>query len=284
MNRLVFFLIGFAVCLPANAQETVKIVLTVIEVYQAAERPAVNKEITIIPKNQGASFGRTDSNGQIAFTFPSTQSVTFHVGEVGNSVRLQPLSGRTNQNTSFLINNITTTTKNHTVSVPVDHAVDRDIIWEKAQGFSQLIEDLKTLAGGRLMNQQSRNYLLSIKPAIEKVMTPDSTASEFLRTGLASAQRQLLAEVDDILAPAFRLGAEVEDTQLGVRVDGVQPGGPADAAGIKPGDIITHFGFSRVAGSGQSFRWMVANAVQAESKLTIKRGNGTLDVNVLLTK
>lgn len=282
MNRLVFFLIGFAVCLPANAQETVKIVLTVVEVYQAAERPAVNKEITIIPKNQGASFGRTDSNGQIAFSFPSTQSVTFHVGEVGNSVRLQPLSGRTNQNTSFLIDN-RLRTKTFTYQVD-SNGKDRAIIFEKADSFRPFIEDLKTQAGGRLMNEQSRKYLRSIRASVKKSLLPDSTASEFLRNGLADAQRTLLAEIDDMLSPPFRLGIDVQNTQLGVRVNAVRPGGPADNAGLKSGDIITHFGSSEITSSPQTFRWMIGNASDAENKLRIQRGNNKLNLNASLER
>ena len=286
MNNLrfltLFLAFGFTSSQFAAGQEGVKVVLTVVEIDKTGERPAVDKEVTIIPKNQGVSFGRTNLNGQIAFSFPSTESVTFRVGEIGNDVRLQPLSGRTNQNTSFLIDKRSrTTTQQYTVEV---NSRDRALIFETSNGFSQLLDDLKLQAGGRLMNKQSRDYVLSLKPAIVEAMTPNSSASDFLRLGLADAKSQLLAELDDLLKAPFRMGANATDSAFGSKINSVQQGGPADIAGLRPGDIITHVNLQSVVDSPQTFGWMIANAAESKTKLKVKRGNSELRIEISLIR
>ena len=284
MNKLRIFTFLFACCFASfqyvEGQDSVKVVLTVVEIDKAGERPAANKQVTIIPKNQGVAFNRTDVNGQIAFSFPSTESVTFRVGEIGNDVRLQPLSGRTNQSTSFLIDK---RSNQNTVSYQTV-AAGGPVFSGRVFGFFQLLDDLESQSGGRLMNQQSREYLQSLRPAIIKETTPGSDATEIQSKRLANARSQLLTRIDEMLKAPFRMGANVQNSTLGAVVASVQQGGPADVAGLKPSDIITHVGFSSVVDSPQTFRWLIANAPEAKTNVKVIRGNQKLQLSISLIR
>lgn len=68
---------------------------------------------------------------------------------------------------------------------------------------------------------------------------------------------------------------ETQDHLGPVVVLGVLPGTPAEAAGIEPGDVITHVDQKPIA--GKEFRSIVLNLLRGEvgstAKLTVKRGS-----------
>ena len=89
------------ICFGQTAKTSVTI--SVIEIDKRGERPAANMQIYILPKNQGVARGKTNSQGKARFEFTPTESVVFRIGAGGGQLRLEPLSGRFDQSTSYII-------------------------------------------------------------------------------------------------------------------------------------------------------------------------------------
>ena len=236
------------------------------------ERPANGKFVLVMPKGQGVTSGYTNADGMIAFSFLPTESVTFRVGTIANNVRLQPLSGRLTQNTSFLDDKRIKSRNAYVAYEPTLFSM------------TEVLEDFESQAGGRLMNEQSREYLRSLRETIIEITTPKPDADNLERERQAENRTQLLKKLDDLLAAPWKMRASYDDDPQGARITDVASGGPAANAGIKVGDVITRVNGLEIVDFGQTFRWMIANAEKSNVELTVMNGNAVRNVMVSLVR
>ena len=111
----------------------------------------------------------------------------------------------------------------------------------------------------------------------------------------AGAPAPVLAQDRDTLTRAFtfagrgaHIGITVEEladadakqAKGGVRVETVNPDGPADKAGIKPGDIITEFDGERVRSTMQFSRLVQETPPGRQVAVALSRGGQRVSVNV----
>jgi S1-C subfamily serine protease len=66
-----------------------------------------------------------------------------------------------------------------------------------------------------------------------------------------------------------------------VRVESVEPGGPAIAAGLQAGDLVVSFDDSPVNGIDDLHRLLTAERIGTASRLTVVRGTQKLEFSVL---
>ena len=79
------------------------------------------------------------------------------------------------------------------------------------------------------------------------------------------------------------LGAAVRRGDGGVPVvEGVQPGSPADKAGIKPGDVVTRVGDQPVKTPLAFREWLQSHRPGEALKLTLSRGSSPVEVTATL--
>ena len=74
--------------------------------------------------------------------------------------------------------------------------------------------------------------------------------------------------------------ADAKQAKGGVRVETVSPDGPADKAGIKPGDIITEFDGERVRSTMQFSRLVQETPPGRQIAVALSRGGQRVSVNV----
>jgi S1-C subfamily serine protease len=67
----------------------------------------------------------------------------------------------------------------------------------------------------------------------------------------------------------------------GVRVEAVEPGGPAEQAGLQPGDVIVAFGETPIRGIDDLQARLTDREVGVSSKVTVLRGVERLDLDVV---
>jgi serine protease Do len=79
-----------------------------------------------------------------------------------------------------------------------------------------------------------------------------------------------IQEIDSERAKALKLREEA-----GVEVTRVEPDGPAEKAGIKPGDVVTHFNGQRLEGIDQFKRMVTETPVGRDVKLDVIRNGAT---------
>lgn len=80
------------------------------------------------------------------------------------------------------------------------------------------------------------------------------------------------------------LGAVVRrDAQGRLAVESVQPGSPADAAGLKPGDVVTRVGDQAVKTADAFREWLQARSPGETVKLGLIRGDKTVEVTATLS-
>src|SRR6185295_2032599 len=82
-------------------------------------------------------------------------------------------------------------------------------------------------------------------------------------------------EINSERAKALKLREEA-----GVEVTRVEPDGPAEKAGIKPGDVVTHFNGQRLEGIDQFKRMVTETPVGRDVKLDVIRNGATQTVTV----
>jgi len=88
-----------------------------------------------------------------------------------------------------------------------------------------------------------------------------------------------LQEITPELAESFKLGSTA-----GVLVAGVQRGSPADRAGMKPGDIVLSVDGKPVRDPDSMRNLIVALTPGKQATLGVKRGQGTLELQVTVGK
>ena len=79
------------------------------------------------------------------------------------------------------------------------------------------------------------------------------------------------------IADSFKL-----EESKGVIIAGVLRGGPADKAGIKPGDVLLAVGDKEVAGTPNMLNVVAALAPGSRANLTLRRGGKKLVVPVVV--
>jgi serine protease Do len=84
-----------------------------------------------------------------------------------------------------------------------------------------------------------------------------------------------IQEIDSERAKALKLREEA-----GVEITRVEPDGPAEKAGIKPGDVVTHFNGQRLEGIDQFKRMVTETPVGRDVKLDVIRNGATQTVTV----
>ena len=78
------------------------------------------------------------------------------------------------------------------------------------------------------------------------------------------------------------VGVEIRSAAAGARVSCVVKGGPADSAGLKPGDVITKFGGTTITSADSLTATVTAAKPGAKVTLSIRRGGATKQLSVTL--
>ena len=143
-----------------------------------------------------------------------------------------------------------------------------------AYGLLEIMETLKTQSGGRLMTNQSREFLKSMTPLIINATSPPNGASPQDRADAEKARKELQEMQRSLLEPPWRMGVSIRNAPNGVVVERVDPNGPAASAGINVGDLILQFNSENLVSDDQSFKWKVANSDNPTIKLKIRKRSG----------
>jgi Do/DeqQ family serine protease len=85
-----------------------------------------------------------------------------------------------------------------------------------------------------------------------------------------------VAELTPPMAESFKLGA----TQRGALIAGVVRGGPADKAGVKPGDVLLEIEGRPVADPASMLNLVAALAPGSQAKIKLRRGDKEVDAAV----
>jgi Do/DeqQ family serine protease len=85
-----------------------------------------------------------------------------------------------------------------------------------------------------------------------------------------------VAELTPPMAESFKLGA----TQRGALIAGVLRGGPADKAGVKPGDVLLEIEGRPVADPASMLNLVAALAPGSQAKIKLRRGDKEVDAAV----
>jgi len=150
-------------------------------------------------------------------------------------------------------------------------------------------------SGGALINTQGE--LVGINTAI---LNQNNDGSSVTGIGFAIPSDIAVSIMDDIInaGSAIRgwLGIEAQgltpeliefynlETANGVFITGIYPNGPADKAGLQPGDILTHINQESV-GSGRKGMNLIAQVrPEQEVTLTISRSGITFDLSAIAGK
>jgi S1-C subfamily serine protease len=72
-----------------------------------------------------------------------------------------------------------------------------------------------------------------------------------------------------------------DEVMAGARVVAVQPGGPAAAAGLRPGDVITAVEGNRISGPGDVINAVDRAGVGRSLRFSLQRGGESLQLTVV---
>ncbi len=185
-----------------------------------------------------------------------------------------------------------------TVTDGIVSATDRAVATGSTQDDATVIDALQTDAainpgnsGGALVNASGE--VIGINTAIATVASgaPGSSQSGSIGVGFAipsnTAQRIAEEIIADGTADTAYLGVSArtagdEEVGTGARVEQVQPGSPAAAAGLAAGDVVTAVGDRPVTTSTELTAAVRSHAPGDQVTLTVERGGGTTTVDVTL--
>lgn len=188
-----------------------------------------------------------------------------------------------------------------TVTSGIVSALDRPVS-AGDQGDQSYISAIQTDAainpgnsGGPLLNV--RGEVVGVNSAIAQVpgATQDSVGGS-IGVGFAIPSTQVRRTVDQLIKtghaehPVIGVHLDTQYTGEGARVltdeadgsDPVVPGGPADKAGIEPGDVITKIDGRRVSDNDQLVVRIRAKAVGDTVRLTVERGGAERELTMTL--
>lgn len=115
------------------------------------------------------------------------------------------------------------------------------------------------------------------RPRLERIISVMSVAAKQTAGSTNSKRKSLGAKVADAGRYALPGGTPAE----GVYVGGVNPGSPAEAAGLKPGDVITQVGEKKIH-SVDELTSIINSASEDTLTLSVARGATTRNVEVRL--
>ncbi len=150
-------------------------------------------------------------------------------------------------------------------------------------------------SGGPLLDMQGR--VIGVNSAIARA--PGSSVSGQsgnIGVGFAIPSAQVRTTADQLIAtgkavhPVIGVYLDTQYEGEGVRVaetgpngaPALNPGGPAEKAGLKPGDVVIEFEGRPVSDDGELIVAIRARAVGDEVTLTIRRGGSEQDVTMVL--
>jgi S1-C subfamily serine protease len=77
--------------------------------------------------------------------------------------------------------------------------------------------------------------------------------------------------------------ASYDELATGIEVGGVTPGQPAEAAGIRKGDVITHWNGEEMGGMGGLMQRLSTHEPGDVVRITVERDGQPMDFTVTLT-
>lgn len=263
--------------------QEVEIEVSLVKIDQGVEKPWANAFVKIYPFFGSSLEARADQSGKVRFKFRSSRSVVFRVGDdrLLLTTRLGPLSGRMTQRFSFVSDPQASEhglmrTMQQTVAYGSSSQEDVEQFAKlslKHFGIEGIVSDLRFQSGGRLMTEQSRQYLRELRSEVEQQFSVPPNATDDQKLYIDGMRDGLLEDIDSLLEKPWRLGVESVnrfDDLGGVLITGVVPGSAAAESGLRSGDVITHVNDQHIAASSIPFRWMIANADTDDNSLTIK--------------
>lgn len=266
---LVIFSHPATVCF--GQQSMTSVTMSVIEIDKNnVERPAANMSIYILPKYRGGTKKMTNSQGKVRFEFASAESVVFRIGAGGGQLRLSPISGRFDQETSCIIDRRIKTSVSYTVSG------DGWATNSATQGIRSLIQDIRTQSGGRFMTDQTRELVLQIRQEAIEGTQPSTEMTPQQREHVLKVRDSILKEIDDLLAPPWKIGMGYGPDQNTVVVTEITHNGPAHAAGLKVGDRILSVNNAELAEASDSLKHLIGNAYTSEIRIQFERAGQKL--------
>jgi S1-C subfamily serine protease len=178
-----------------------------------------------------------------------------------------------------------------TVTCGIVSAVGRTLSGEGGRAIEGVIQTDAPLnpgnSGGPLLDSEGRvvGIATAAMPSAQGLCfaVPSNTAAfvleEILRHGRVRRARLGIA-VEEVLLPAARARAAGVEAAKAVAVHGVEPGSPADAAGLRRGDAIVAFAGRPVTSVADLHRLLGPDAIGAERTLVVLRGSQTLRLAV----
>lgn len=179
-----------------------------------------------------------------------------------------------------------------TVTAGVVSALGRSLRSESGRQIDGVIQTDAALnpgnSGGPLVD--SRGEVVGVNTAViagaqgicfaVPVNTAKFVAGELIRDGRIRRAYLGLGGQDVRLDPraARRLGLEAERALL---VTEVEPGTPAEAAGLEPGDLVTAFAGRPVLGVDELHRALTADAVGRPARVEVLRGGRRLTLGIV---
>ena len=187
-----------------------------------------------------------------------------------------------------------------TVTTGIVSAVDRPVTTSDA-GQSVVTNAIQTSAainpgnsGGALVN--ANGELVGINSAIATLGSSSSQQTGNIGIGFAIESNQVKGVVTQIIAtgsakhPAMGVNAGNGtasvggDTVVGAEVKAVTPGGPADKAGLRVGDVITTVAGKRVSSVESLVAIVRARTVGETIEVQVVRENQKIDMKMTLTE
>ncbi|WP_347350607.1 trypsin-like peptidase domain-containing protein [Intrasporangium sp.] len=145
-------------------------------------------------------------------------------------------------------------------------------------------------SGGPLLDLKGQ--VIGVNSAIARVPGSTSASSGNIGLGFAIPSDQARRTADQLIATGHATHPVIgvlldrtfggEGAQVSTGKDAVTPGGPADKAGVRPGDVIVGFDGSRVGTPDQLVVSIRSRAVGDTVRLRVQRGGEQLDLQMRL--
>src|SRR6267142_1709599 len=180
----------------------------------------------------------------------------------------------------------------HTVTAGVVSALGRSLRAQTGRLIDDVLQTDAALnpgnSGGPLVD--SRGEVIGVNTAIipgaqgicfaTAIDSVKWVAMQLLKDGRVRRSYLGIAGANVPLARRIARHFQLENAHA-VRVESVEPGGPAIAAGLQAGDLIVSFDAQPVNGIDDLHRLLTAERLGTASRLTVVRGTQKLEFNVL---
>ena len=138
-------------------------------------------------------------------------------------------------------------------------------------------------SGGPLLDSRAR-----LVGVADQIATGGTGTKSYTGVGFAvpvDVARSVLSDLERGVAPKHAyLGVSTNDVAAGALVRGVAAGGPAEAGGIKPGDVIVAIDGTRVTGANDLVAALAAHEPGDKVTVTVQRGSGRQQLDVTLAE